>query len=37
MATALITSLAAGSELPVRLEVPGRHPGLAGWAAAARA
>jgi GNAT superfamily N-acetyltransferase len=34
VATALITSLAAGSDQPVRLEVPGRHPGLADWAAA---
>ena len=34
LATALIASLAAGSDLPVRLEVPGRLPFLAGWAAA---
>lgn len=34
VATALITSLAAGCDRPVRLEVPGRHPGLADWAAA---
>lgn len=33
-ATALVTGLADGSELPLRLEVPGRHPGLADWAAA---
>ena len=34
LATTLIASLAAGSDLPVRIEVPGRHPGLASWAAA---
>jgi GNAT superfamily N-acetyltransferase len=34
VATTLIDSLAAGSDLPVRIEVPGRHPGLASWAAA---
>jgi predicted N-acetyltransferase YhbS len=33
VAIAMIESLAAGPDRPVRLEVPGRHPGLAGWAA----
>jgi ribosomal protein S18 acetylase RimI-like enzyme len=34
VATALLTALAAGTGLPLRLEVAGRHPGLAAWAAA---
>lgn len=33
VATALITGLAAGADRPVRLDVPGRQPGLAAWAA----
>jgi predicted N-acetyltransferase YhbS len=34
VATALLTALAAGSGRPLRIEVAGRHPGLAQWAAA---
>jgi predicted N-acetyltransferase YhbS len=33
-ATALLTGLAAGAGRPLRIEVAGRHPGLAQWAAA---
>jgi predicted N-acetyltransferase YhbS len=35
VATALIAGLAAGADRPVRLDLPGAHPGLAGWAAEA--
>jgi hypothetical protein len=34
VATALLTALAAGAGRPLRIEVAGRHPGLAQWAAA---
>jgi predicted N-acetyltransferase YhbS len=34
VATALVTGLAAGSGRPLRMEVAGRHRGLAQWAAA---
>jgi len=34
VATALVTSLAAGSQAPVRLDVPARQAGLGDWAAA---
>jgi predicted N-acetyltransferase YhbS len=34
-ATALIAALAAGDARPARIEIPGQHPGLARWAAAA--
>jgi len=33
VATALIAGLAAGADRPVRLDVPGRQPALAAWAA----
>jgi GNAT superfamily N-acetyltransferase len=33
-AAALIAALAAGDPRPARIEIPGRHPGLARWAAA---